>query len=113
MRFAVSPIALLLTVVKQLHVPVLSAAAPNSDPHHCKGTSCREASHEANASLRGLGVGSVQVGIVHLEGGEVAAREAGRQIAVVIHNQAASSLVHVAARGWIRAERIVLAALLL
>jgi len=74
---------------KGFHVLVRSAAAPKADRHHGKTTSCRESGHETDASLRGLGVWSVNVGIVHLVGSEVAAIEARRQLALLIHNQAA------------------------
>jgi len=105
----------LLTVglLKEFHVPVLSASAPKADRHHGQATSCGEASHEADANLRGLGMWSVDVGIVHLESGEVAAAEACGQSALLIHNEATGVLVQFAALGWVGAERIVLAILLL
>mmetsp|Transcript_23523 Transcript_23523/g.48966 ORF Transcript_23523/g.48966 Transcript_23523/m.48966 type:complete len:205 (-) Transcript_23523:34-648(-) len=108
-------VSLLLTMslLEGSHVIVLSAAAPNSSRYHGKGTSYREAAQEADASLRGLGMWSVHVGIVHLVGGEVAAGEAGRQITLVIHNQATGFIKQLAALSWVGAERVVLTALLL
>ena len=106
-------ISLLTVRLKAPCVLVRSTAAPKSGRHHGKGASYRETSHEANANLRGLGMWSVYVGIVHLEGGEVVAFEACRQITFLIHNQATGSFVQCAALRWVRAERIILTALLL